>query len=125
MAKILIIDDDQLILGYFKRIQEKLENEVVTASDAEKGCQMAQDPDVKLIIMDFCMPGGLEKTSLLKKLKSLRPELPVIVISGFSTQEVVEECYKLGASEFLSKPFELSFLPVIIRRLLDATPMWF
>ena len=122
MAKLLIIDDDQLILGYFKRIQDKLENEVVTASDGIEGCQMAQDPEVKLIIMDFCIPGGLEKTSLLQKLKSLRPELPIIVISGFSSKEIVEECHKLGASEFLAKPFELSFLPAIIRRLLDTTP---
>ncbi len=122
MAKILIIDDDQTILGYFKRIQVKLNSEVAGASNSTEGCQMAQDPDVKIIIMDFCIPGGLEKTSLLKKLKSLRPELPVIVISGFSTPQIIEECQKLGASEFLTKPFELSFLPVIIKRLLDAAP---
>ncbi len=122
MAKILIIDDDQTILGYFKRIQSKLQSEVAGASNSMEGCQMAQDPEVKIIIMDFCIPGGLEKTNLLKKLKSLRPELPVIVISGFSTPEIIDECQKLGASEFLTKPFELSFLPVIIQRLLDAAP---
>jgi len=122
MAKILIIDDDQTILGYFKRIQGKLQSEVVGAANSTEGCQIAQDPEVKIIIMDFCIPGGLEKTSLLKKLKSLRPELPVIVISGFSTPEIVDECQQLGASEFLTKPFELSFLPVIIQRLLDAAP---
>jgi len=122
MAKILVIDDDQTILGYFKRIQAKLNCEVAGAENSNDGCQMAQDPAVKIIIMDFCIPGGLEKTNLLKKLKTLRPELPVVVISGFSTPAIIDECQKLGASEFLTKPFELSFLPVIVKRLQGSAP---
>lgn len=121
MTKILVIDDDQTILEYFIRIQDRLKCEVISATTGDEGCRLIQELDFQIIIMDFCIPGGLEKLELLQKLKELKPDLPVIVISGYSSPDLVAKCQELGASEFLAKPFELSFLPEIIQRLLGPT----
>lgn len=118
MAKILIIDDNKVILDYFKRIQSKLKHEVITTDNSMEGCRLAQDPAIRIIITDFRIPGGLQEMDLIRELKRLRPELPVVVMSGFSSPDIIKECQALGVSDFLTKPFELSFTASIVKRLL-------
>jgi len=120
MDKILVIDDEERILKHFKTLLMMMNYEPLTANNSADGCRLAQDPDVKMIITDLAMPGELNQIGLVRELRRLRPNLPLVVISGFPTPEVLNECENLGVRDFLTKPFELSFINSVIKRLLGS-----
>lgn len=118
MTKILVADDDQPVRDYFRKLLSRLGYEVVLASDGDEACEKIADPTVRLAITDVYMPGKKKEVELIRELRRLRPELPIVVISGYSAAETLQECEALGVRDFLTKPFELSFISSVIRKLL-------
>lgn len=118
MASILLIDDLEEVQRYLSRMIGDLGCAVLTASDGETGVELAKDPDVRLILTDLMMPGEVREMDLVRKLRALRPDCPIIVCSGFPTQERIQECEELGITDFISKPFEMAYIKPIIKRLL-------
>ena len=119
MSKVLLIDDDPLILEYLKRICAAKNHVALTAQTGLEGCHLAADPEIQLIITDLRLGGQLQKMDLVRELKRRRPELPMIVISGYPSDALLEECRAIGVTDFLTKPFEMSFAANIIDRLLQ------
>lgn len=118
MAKILVIDDEESIRTYFERSLSRMGHEAVLAENGEAGCEQAKQPDIKVIITDMRMPGALGELELIRALRQLRPELPLIVISGYGNEAMLRDCQDLGVTDFLSKPFELSFVRSVITDVL-------
>jgi len=119
MAKILLIEDDDGVRKYISKILEMMGHEVLTAEEGGKGYELAKTPEVKAILTDLSMPGSLSEMELVRKLRELRPECPIVVCSGYPTQDRLEECEMLGITDFLTKPFEVSFIRSVMARLLD------
>ena len=124
MHKILVIDDEQQILNHFRQLLPLLGCEPVTAATGEEGLQQALATDLKMIISDLCMPGDLVELELelVRELRRMRPHVPLVVISGYPSGEFLEECEALGVEDFLTKPFELSFISAIIQKHLGPSP---
>ncbi|HOW98448.1 MAG TPA: response regulator [Kiritimatiellia bacterium] len=120
MAKILVIDDDEQVRNYLNRLFQKLGHQVVLASDGNDGCAQARDPAVQVIVTDLEMAGSMSGMDLVRALRKTRPQCPIVVASGFPTDERLSECEKLGIKDFLTKPFELSFLTAVLKRLLGS-----
>ncbi len=120
MAKILVIDDEEAIRKHFVFLLGRLGHEVVVAADGDEGCRMAVDPSIQVIITDYCMPGQFQETALIRELRRLRPETPMVVISGYPDNDIMQDCEDLGVRDFLTKPFELSFVSSVIDKLLDG-----
>jgi len=118
MATILIIDDELVILEYLKTILTKLGYDVRTACDGLSGCNEAKNQDVNLIISDLNMPGEMSGMNFIRKLRNLRPDCPVVVLTGYPTADRFKETSEIGVIEFLTKPFEIPFLNSILKRLL-------
>lgn len=121
MATILAIDDEPAILRYLEHIIKELGFDVLTASNGQDGCNAAKNPNVKLIISDLTMPGEISGINLAKKLRALRPDCPIIILSGYPTGDRLKEAQELNL-EFLTKPFEIPFLAAILKRLLPSNP---
>jgi DNA-binding NtrC family response regulator len=120
MAKILVIDDEESIRKYFHKLLMRLECDVMTAADADEGLAMAADPEVKLIISDYYLPGSVQKADLVRALRELRPEIPVMVITGYADMDTITECEALGVKDVLTKPFELSFVLTMVKQVLET-----
>lgn len=120
MAKILVIDDDEQVRNYLNRLFQKLGHQVVLASDGSDGCAQARDPAVQVIVTDLEMAGSMSGMDLVRALRKARPHCPIVVASGFPTDERLSECEQLGIKDFLTKPFELSFLTAVLKRLLGS-----
>ncbi len=119
MAKILVIDDEKRVLDYFHAVLKKLGHEPVLAPDGDEGCKLLEtDPDIRMVFTDFCMPGKLREIELVRHLRTIRPNLPVVVISGYPDTEALEECNALGVHDYLAKPFELSFVSSVVKKIL-------
>ncbi|MEI7436879.1 MAG: response regulator [bacterium] len=115
---ILVIDDEESIRKYFKRLLEGMGYTVELAETGDAGRELAVNPAVELIITDLQMPGNPSGMDLVKALRALRPECPVVVISGHPTDDRLKLAGELGV-EFLTKPFELSFIRQILERIFD------
>lgn len=121
MPKILVIDDEESIRNYFHKLLGRLECEVISAGDSDHGLELAADPDVKLIISDYYLPGSMQKSELVKALRTLRPEIPVMVITGYADMDTISECERLGVQDVLTKPFELSFVLKVVEKVLGES----
>lgn len=116
--RILIIDDEPnfLRLITFTLIDEGFE--VVTAENAITALNIIDNQVFDLVVSDLVMPkmSGLE---LMEEIKTKYPTLPFIIITGAGTIEEAVEAIKKGAYDFITKPFDLKKIRVIIRRALD------
>ena len=108
MAKILIIDDEEQVRLYLRRILEPEGHEVVEAPDGKVGLQLYREEPVDLIITDVFMPEkeGLE---IIRELRSEYPEVKIIAISGggrTGNLDFLPLAKTFGALRTLAKPFD-------------------
>ena len=114
---LLIIDDEQDMRNGLSRMLGRNFNdlEILTAPDAEKGLLQIKESAIDLVLLDIKMPGmsGLE---LLAQLSKTAPWLTVIMMTGFGSIETAVEAIKLGAYDFITKPFNKDAICRIIRK---------
>ncbi len=103
-SKILVVDDEAVIREGVRRILERSGMEVATSSGGRAALAMAQETDFDLVVTDLKMP-GMNGIEVLKAIKVLQPEVPVIIITGFSTVDTAVEAMKNGAFDYIAKPF--------------------
>lgn len=117
--KILVIDDEKLIRWTLEQHLTKDGYEVVTADSAEKGLQIINDEVPDLILLDNRLPEmtGLE---LLDKLNVQERGIMVIMITAYGLVETAVKAMKLGAYDYISKPFNLEEITFVIRKALEA-----
>jgi DNA-binding NtrC family response regulator len=117
--KILVIDDEKLIRWTLEQHLVKEGYEVVTADSAEKGLAIINEDAPDLILLDNRLPemSGLE---LLEKLNAPERGLMVIMITAYGLVEKAVKAMKLGAYDYISKPFNLDEITFVIRKALEA-----
>lgn len=120
MVKLILIEDDAGVRAYFKSIVDRMGHELATAENGPEGLRLIESVSADVIMTDLNMPGEPSGMALVRRIREMRPNTPVIVISGYPTKERLEECKKLGVEDFLTKPFEMTFFSSIISRLLAA-----
>ncbi len=116
MAHILIIDDEAGIRDTLAMIFEYEHHLVTTAESGIEGLKLAQDSEktIDCVLLDVKMP-GMDGLDTLEKLKEVRPEVPVIMISGHGTIETAVEATKRGAFDFVEKPPDRQRLLLLVR----------
>ncbi|MBX3331400.1 MAG: sigma-54-dependent Fis family transcriptional regulator [Nitrospira sp.] len=120
-ARILIVDDDQDILSALKKRLTWIGHEVLTAEDGEQALRVAAEEQPDLMLLDIELP-GLSGLDILKRLAEKRSGIPpqpvpeVVVITAFGTIDRAVEAIRLGACDFLTKPFEPDYLSIVIEK---------
>jgi len=119
MSNILIVDDDPQLRKSFEKLLITEGHIVETSSTAEAGISIVKRKVFDLVIMDVRLPGmnGIEAFQVMHKLK---PKLPVIIMTAYSTTEIAIEATKMGAFDYVLKPFEIPKLLVLIEQALSA-----
>lgn len=123
VATILVTDDDPGIRDSFTDYLEDHEYRVLTAQDGQAGLEAFQRDRPDLVLLDLRMPrlGGLD---LLREIKSLDPDVPLVVVSGTGRIADAVEALRLGAWDYLLKPVEdLSVLGHTVRRSLERAQL--
>ena len=117
-VKVLVIDDDLAVLEALKLTLGLEGFDVFDAESGDVAVATAKTDAFDVAITDLTMPGmsGLET---LAALRQIDPTLPVIVASGFLTEEVAAECLRLGALAYIRKPFDLDDLFSLVQRALQ------
>lgn len=119
---ILIVDDELNIRNGLVQAVEMEGYEGIAAADGEEAWKIINSREIDMVITDLRMP-GLDGSSLLKKIYSSYPTLPVVVLTGHGTIEDAVTAMQNGAVDFLTKPVNLNHLFVLIKKSLSSRDM--
>lgn len=120
MVKLILIEDDAGVRDYFKSVVRRMGYELLTAENGPEGLALIGRETADVIMTDLNMPGEPNGMALVRRIREVRPDTPLIVVSGYPTRERLDECKALGIDDFLTKPFEMTFFSSVIARLLAA-----
>jgi len=117
-ASILIIDDEVLTLNNLKRALTKENYEVLVADSGENGIEIFRKNRPNIVLADLMLP-GIDGIEVLKKIKEMDATTSVIMITAYEIIEKAIEAMKLGAYDYLMKPFKITELKASIARALE------
>ena len=120
MSKILIIEDEASIRRVLTKIltEENDTYQVEEAEDGSKGYEKIAQNDYDLVLCDIKMP-KMDGVELLQAVKKIKPEIPIVMISGHGDMETAIQTMRLGAFDYISKPPDLNRLLNTVRNALD------
>ncbi len=103
-SKILIVDDEAVIRKGLSRVLERHGYQVEVSESGFAAVERLQEENFHLVLTDLKMP-GMDGIEVLKAIRVLQPEVPVVIITGYSTVDTAVEAMKNGAFDYISKPF--------------------
>jgi DNA-binding NtrC family response regulator len=124
MSKILIIEDEAAIRRVLSKIisEENRSYDVTEAEDGLEGLELVSKMDYDLILCDIKMP-KMDGVEVLQKMKSMAPEIPIIMISGHGDLDIAVQTMRMGAFDYISKPPDLNRLLTAVRNALDKNQL--
>ena len=117
--RILVVDDEERIINFLRSKLKASGYEVLTARNGVEGLDQVQAQEPDLIVLDLLMPkmNGLQA---LKKMRGIRPDLKVILTSGYEESFHLRKEAEMVADSFLQKPYREELLRSKLRDLLDS-----
>ena len=112
---VLVVDDEADTRDGCERILRRMGYQVRTAASGDEGLQIVEKDPVSIVLLDSKMPGA-DGMKILEQIREFNASILVIVITGFATVELAIEAMKLGAYDFIPKPFEPDQLRIVVRR---------
>ena len=118
MAKLLFIDDEEIVLDSCTQILADSGYEITTTNDGTKGVDLIGEIHPDLVFVDLKMP-GISGFEVIEKIHAVDPTIVSVVITGFATVSSAVEAMKIGAYDFLPKPFTPDELRLLTKRGLE------
>jgi two-component system NtrC family response regulator/two-component system response regulator HydG len=117
-ARIVVIDDEVNAAAALETLLREDGYEVERAHDARAGLSLLERTEADIVLTDLRMP-GMDGLQLLGRVKEIRPETMVILMTAYGTVKTAVKAMKLGAEDYLSKPIDVEELEVILEKALD------
>ncbi len=118
MANILIVDDEQSYRQLLSLVFEEQGNTIRTAMNGRQALDLLSAEPADVIISDVKMP-DMDGIEMLRAVRETLPDLGVILMTAFASVETAREAFKLGADDFIQKPFDVEELKLIVKKTLE------
>ena len=121
MSKILVVDDEKDIRELISDILQEENFEVITASHGMEAVKLFKENEgIEAVILDIWLEGSeIDGLGVLESITSLNQDIPVVMISGHATIELAVQSIKMGAYDFIQKPFAEDKLVTILKRAIE------
>lgn len=116
-ARILCVDDEEVILDSFRKILVLSGYSIDTVETGQEALGLIQKNDYDFVFTDLKMP-NMSGTDVVKSVKHLRPDVDVVVITGYASVDTAVECMKHGAMDYVEKPFTEEELRIFVKHAL-------
>jgi CheY-like chemotaxis protein len=116
-SSVLVVDDEPVVLQLFSRVLSEKGLRTRTASSAEEALKLLEEGGIACVLADKNMP-GMDGIEMLRRVREAQPHCAFIVMTGYASTESAIEALRLGAVDYLQKPFE--DLAVVAQRIEDA-----
>jgi DNA-binding NtrC family response regulator len=120
--KLLVVDDEHLIRWSLEQNLKKLGYEVVTAGSGEDALRLVREEQPDLVLLDIQLP-GISGIDVLEKIKDQDDDIIVIMVTANSGLENAVNAMRLGAFDYISKPFNLDELSIVVKKALEASDL--
>ena len=116
--RVLLVDDEPRVRASLKVVLEPA-YDVLEAADAQQGLEAFKAESPSLVLLDVILP-GTDGLSVLQTMRSEDPSIPVIMLTGTKSVKTAVDAMKLGAADYLSKPFDIEELRIVVDRTLNS-----
>ena len=108
---VLVVDDEAIMRKIAVKVLTDAGFDVITAEDGEQGMELFREHhnDIQLVLLDMVLPKKMGR-ELYLEMKCIKPDVNVLLNSGFEVDEAVEELFKLGVKHFIEKPYTFQAL---------------
>ena len=110
---ILVLDDDEAICRVIKRQLEGMGFSVLTQTDGQKGLDCLRGVAVSAVLLDLNL-GSMSGFELLPQIKKIKPDLPIIMVTGSHDEEEARRTLELGAWDYVTKPIDFNYLKNVL-----------
>jgi DNA-binding response OmpR family regulator len=117
--KLLIVDDEVEICDFLRSFFEERDYEVVTASSGTEALSEVEKIKPQVVLLDIKMP-GMSGIQALEEIKQKFPRTKVIMVTAIETRDKIEECLRLGADNYITKPLSLEYLENDVREKIES-----
>ena len=118
MANLLIVDDEQGMRQLLSLVFGRAGHQVRAAENGRRAVELVREQAPELIVSDVRMP-DMDGIALLRAARELAPEVAVVMMTAFATVDTAREAFKLGADDFITKPFDVDELKLIVEKALE------
>ena len=117
-GKVIVIDDEVNAAAALETLLREDGYEVSSAHDAREGLALLEKTDADVVLTDLRMP-GMDGLELLQRIKEIRPEVMVLLMTAYGTVKTAVRAMKLGAEDYLGKPIDVEELEVVLERVIE------
>lgn len=121
-TKILVVDDEHLIRWSLEQNLRKQGYEVITAGSGEDALKMAREEQPDLMLLDIQLP-GISGMEVLEKVKEMDEDIVVIMLTAYGGLETAVKAMRLGAYDYINKPFNLDEIGIVIKKALETNDL--
>ncbi len=121
-TRILVVDDEQSMREFLAILLEREGYYVAQAENADVALKLLESDTYDLVVSDVSMP-GLNGMALLERIKTTTPETAVLMITAYTTAEQAVEAMKLGAYDYIAKPFKVEEVKVLVKNALEKSSL--
>ena len=118
-TRILVVDDEHLIRWSLEQSLLKQGYDVSTAASGEEAIKQIQDETPELVLLDIQLP-GMDGLEVLQKVKEIDSEIIVVMVTALGVLETAVKAMRLGAHDYINKPFNLDELSIIVKKALET-----
>lgn len=122
MHKILLVDDEKNMLAMLERVLKKDDIEILKASSGKEAVKIVKKEQPHLVVMDLQMP-EMDGITAFTEMKKIAPKQLVIMMTGFGTTNTAIEAMKLGAYDYITKPFDPPKMQEVVESALKASEL--
>ena len=115
---ILVVDDERGMCELLKDTLVKEGYEVHVSDNPLQAIEIVKEMHIDIAMLDLVMP-EMDGIDVLKKIKEIQPDIVVIIMTAYGTIDTAVEAMKLGAYDYITKPFKMSKIKTIIERILE------
>jgi DNA-binding NtrC family response regulator len=117
LLNVLVVDDERPIREILRRVAQSLGFSVFVGENGDQVNRIVGAQNIDVVLLDLKLPGGASGLEILQQIKTSRPACEVIVITGYGTVQSAVEAMKVGAYDYITKPFDLEELRLLLERV--------
>jgi excisionase family DNA binding protein len=112
-VNILVVDDEEVTRQFITSALHAGPRHILTAASGEEALEIAKHTDLDLVLLDLIMP-GISGVETFRQLHALRPELPVVIVTGYPDSDLMSKALEIGPFTMMNKPIDLSQLQKVV-----------
>jgi len=110
---VLVVDDEEITRQLLVAALQAPQRQLLTAASGEEALEIAKKTDVDLVLLDLIMP-GINGVETFRQLHELRPQLPVVIVTGYPDSDLMQKALEIGPFPMINKPVDVNQIQKVV-----------